>query len=320
MKSGFSVSIKVILAIAVIQVTCYNVFFFQNLKNTSGLKQCERPGIITVRRAMLNESFLAYMHIAKTGGTSFSHMLTKEPLSLLPVAINCGYFKGCCDDSRFHKSFDKVLDECPHISYEATWPIFEKILQKKTNALLLTHLRSPTWHVLSMLGHDLSKERFGSYGKKLAWNSNSSGGYSSRGYPLSNMVHVHRFKTTDTSFIFHLLEEKFFWFGITDHMEASMCLLFWQLHIFDWYDSCRSLCGDSGQVINNVTNNVVVKIGVANETNEAQTLSQAQLKHIASITKLDQALYEIAVNLFYQRSAVAEMDLGFRFLNCHLSL
>jgi len=89
------------------------------------------PPNVSLRRAQVNESFLAYMHLAKTGGSSFNKMLIREPLSLLPVELNCGLIEGCCD-SKFVSFLEKKEVDCPHFSYEARWGQMEKLQQKKT--------------------------------------------------------------------------------------------------------------------------------------------------------------------------------------------
>ena len=61
------------------------------------------------------------------------------------------------------------------------------------------------------------------------------------------------------------------------------------------------------------------KEGEANANPDSEVLSQAQLKDISKRTKNDETLYEFALVLFHQRVAYVEADVGFRFLNCHLS-
>jgi len=158
-----------------------------------------------------------------------------------------------------------------------------------------------------MLGHDFRHDRFANYSQKLSGKSNA-------GYNMDNFFHS-RFETSNTSFIHHLLEVQFFWFGITEYMEASMCLLLWQLHIFNNFE-CSNLCGDRPKK----SSYFFAHANIAKAGEGLQTLTQDELKYISSITKRDQTLYEIALHSFYQRAMVAERDVGFRFLNCHLSL
>ena len=163
------------------------------------------------RRAILAESFLAYMHLPKTGGSSFNKMLLEEPLALAGSLdtteldmdyLNCGYIPSCCNDRLLDKYADKVLGKCPHITYETYWPFWESVLSKKQNALLLTHLRSPFWHVLSMLGHDLMRGRYDSYTHKLSGEDPRSG--HSSGYEIDNHIH-HKFDTGEKLFLFFFL-------------------------------------------------------------------------------------------------------------------
>ena len=283
-------------------------------------------------QAFLSQSYLTYLHIPKTGGTSFNRMLLKEPLlfasrgenmSRLPekIEINCGFLPPY-GPTLFVNVTDKLLQNCYHFTYEGSWSVFEDILERKDNALLLTHIRSPYWHVLSMLGHDVKKgTRYKTYSEKL------SGQYTG-GYNLNN--HVHRvFQTQNTSSIVDKLEHAFFWYGLSEYMEASWCLLLWQLHVFD-YEFCSKLCNTdevtesdhTGSGQNEVYSkvNVVTEAGAAGILNpEDQILTQAQMKEIARITSKDQTIYEVALVLFNERVDFVESDVGFRFLHCNLS-
>ena len=72
--------------------------------------------------ADLKQTQLIYMHIAKTGGTTFNTLL---PKLVGAERLNCQNFVGCCD-----KNYEKLKDAkllsatvraCGHYSYEETW-------------------------------------------------------------------------------------------------------------------------------------------------------------------------------------------------------
>jgi len=267
------------------------------------------------RRAFLNETYLAYLHIAKTGGTSFNQHLSGPPFSPRKVRLNCGHMRSCCESASIADTSWVASHKCPHISYEWTsrmWEYWQAILQKKANAVLLTHLRSPLWHSLSMLGHDFAAGRISSYDKKLSGQTNA-------GYNLDNPVHS-RFRDkhrtfSNTSVMMDVFEHQFFWFGITEHTDESLCLLLWQLQVFD-NNFCKGLC--HGGRLSLHRNNA--HANKASNKTGAQLLSQAQLKGLAKRTEADQRLYEFALSLFHHRVNFVETDVGFRFLNCDLSL
>ena len=285
-------------------------------------------------RAVLGDSFLVYFHIPKTGGTSFNKMLTKEPLSRASsnmdmtykenhaaASLNCRYLKSYKAIDIAEK-VDKVLEHCNHLTYEGSWPFFEDVASRKSNALLLIHLRSPIWHVISMLGHDFQMGRYETYAEKLDSTEEDVEIRKKMGYILDNRVHFN-FETNNTTKIVETLENEFFWFGITEHTEASWCLLLWQLGVFD-RDYCRGLCGeakssnetseDAYAVSNTFVGNLVKRSIDMDEHNT--TLSQSHLKGIQARTRRDQALYDAALVLFHRRVDHVEKEVGFRFLHC----
>mmetsp|Transcript_32674 Transcript_32674/g.78001 ORF Transcript_32674/g.78001 Transcript_32674/m.78001 type:complete len:395 (-) Transcript_32674:50-1234(-) len=293
-------------------------------------------------RANLGDSFLVYFHIPKTGGTSFNKMLMKEPLSRAssnmdikyneehtPANLNCRYLK-TYKALDIAQMVDKVLEHCNHLTYEGSWPFFEDVARRKSNALLLMHLRSPIWHVISMLGHDFQQGRYETYAEKLDDSKESipspgagSTSWGANGYILDNHVHVN-FDTQNTTKIAETLDKDFFWFGITEHTKASWCLLLWQLGVFD-RDYCRGLCGETrssnetgeadAYVVSNTFGNNRLKRSIDMGAHNT-TLSQAHLKGIQARTRKDQALYDAALVLFHRRVDHVEKEVGFRFLHC----
>lgn len=282
------------------------------------------------RREVLRESFLAYMHIPKTGGSSFNKMLVKTPLLLggSNVAakqkpnssnlLNCGLISGCCAGAGVNSKVGEIIrGACRHISYEAKWTFWETFLERKRDALLLTHLREPTSHAISMLGHDLRKGRFGSFQEKIYNETN-------KGYVLGDFLHEYQFSPSNTTEIVAFFEHRFFWFGITEHFKVSLCLLLWQLHSFD-SEMCQ-LCKETSS--EKKRTDFFAKTNTAHSQRNRKTsasngtlLSQADLKEISMQTAKDRQVYNAALSIFFNKRVEAvEDNIGFRFFNCHLSL
>jgi hypothetical protein len=287
----------------------------------AGTPSSSNPPRAVPRRALLNESVLAFMHVAKTGGTSFNKALISKPLSnVLDLKPNCGYFNTCCilSATELARKLDSSLqNNCSHITYEAGWPFWTELLKKRPDAIVLTLFRSPLSHSLSMLGMDLRLQRIQHYGEKILSPDPHAMDYQvlDPAYTLDNMVHKN-WGTQNTSFIGHALEHQVFWFGILEHMDASMCLLLWQLHLFDEI-FCKSLCHNSSN--SNAQGYTPPHLLKATGMAEKETISQFEFKTIQRRAAKDQILYEHALVLFHERARYIEAQVDFRFLNCHIA-
>jgi hypothetical protein len=121
--------------------------------------------------------------------------------------------------------------------------------------------------------------------------------------------------------VIELLTSQFFWVGLTDKYEQSLCLLHYQLGIFD-PGQCRHVCASLANSDSKQSPlNLVVKKNVnGDEIAEQNSLSQREIKFLRSISNDDQLIYEAMLELFHHRSAIVEERVGFRFANCHLPL
>ena len=212
-------------------ISCTFLFLCWLVTNSTDFPSIHlQPNQINLPRASLNSSVLAYMHIAKTSGTTFNVDLTKQPFTLAesPTSrkLNCGLLNPCCQKnvSNVTAAVLSVADRCPHVTYEAVWPVWNTLSTSRKDVLILTHLRSPFWHVLSMLGHDLKAGRMQTYHDRLSyWDKNLQHNRSApetTGYNLHNFFHS-RFGTQDTKQVVHLLRERFVWFGIVEYRPES---------------------------------------------------------------------------------------------------
>ena len=287
------------------------------INNVTGANKRIYPRNSRLPTADFNQTQLIYMHIAKTGGSTFNSYLS----NLVGAKLNCGNFKSCCDE-RYHKlreldQLDAAVQDCGHYSYEETWPL-PLNAGDLDNPVYLTHVRTGVWHVLSMLGHGARAKRFDSYSSVL---KNLTAGQKYPGYSLDNFQKS-RFPGMGVSEVIELLTSQFFWVGLTDKYEQSLCLLRYQLGIFD-PGQCRHVCAslansDSKQSPSNLfpekKNVNLYKIAGQN------SLSQEEIKLLRSVSKEDQLIYEAMLELFHHRSAIVEERVGFRFANCHLPL
>mmetsp|Transcript_4423 Transcript_4423/g.15835 ORF Transcript_4423/g.15835 Transcript_4423/m.15835 type:complete len:415 (+) Transcript_4423:170-1414(+) len=107
------------------------------------------------------------------------------------------------------------------------------------------------------------------------------------------------------------LKSTVFWFGITEHFDASICLLLYQMRIFDRnHCKCNSFTSDSGSVENDVVHASNVQQGSSGYVEVAETYK----KDIRPLIELDLQLYDFALALFKQRVREAEKAVGQRFL------
>jgi len=276
--------------------------------------------------ADINQTQLIYMHIAKTGGSTFNEYLRDL---VGAQSLNCGNFKGCCDKRYTTLKNAKLLSgavrDCGHYSYEETWPL-PLDTGELHNPAYLTHVRTGVWHVLSMLGHGAKANRFDSYSPVL---KNLTSGEKYPGYQLVNFQKSRFPHSMGVSEVIELLTKKFFWVGLTDKYEQSLCLLHYQLGIFN-HDQCKHMCAslansrlmeeDPLGATTSINETLTVSKRNANHKEEHQTLSQAEIKLLRSISNEDQLIYEAMLELFHRRSAIVEERVGFRFANCHLPL
>jgi hypothetical protein len=122
--------------------------------------------------------------------------------------------------------------------------------------------------------------------------------------------------------VIELLTSQFFWVGLTDKYEQSLCLLHYQLGIFD-SGQCRHVCASlANSDLKQSPSNLFPKKKNVNSYKiaEQNRLSQEEIKLLRSVSKEDQLIYEAMLELFHHRSAIVEERVGFRFANCHLPL
>eukprot|EP00223_Ostreococcus_mediterraneus_P005620 CAMPEP_0174577942 /NCGR_PEP_ID=MMETSP0929-20130131/377_1 /TAXON_ID=548131 ORGANISM="Ostreococcus mediterraneus, Strain clade-D-RCC2572" /NCGR_SAMPLE_ID=MMETSP0929 /ASSEMBLY_ACC=CAM_ASM_000573 /LENGTH=312 /DNA_ID=CAMNT_0015758871 /DNA_START=61 /DNA_END=999 /DNA_ORIENTATION=- len=259
--------------------------------------------------ADLKQTQLIYVHIAKTGGSTFNRHL--EDL-LGAQQLDCGNFLGCCDEKYRKLKKDALLSEtvrvCGHYSYEETWPL-PLDTKQLDNPVHLTHVRPSFWHVLSMLGHDAKAQRFQSYSSRL---SNLTAG---KGYRLVNFQKSRFPPYMNTSDVIELLTKQFFWVGLTDKYEQSLCLLHFQLGIFD-PSRCKHLCTSLANSDSKQESPTLLVPHNVNKGQEHQSLTQREIKLVRDISNEDQRIYEAMLEVFHRRAAIVEERVGFRFANC----
>eukprot|EP00958_Prasinococcus_capsulatus_P005103 scaffold492_cov347-Prasinococcus_capsulatus_cf.AAC.4 len=103
----------------------------------------------------------------------------------------------------------------------------------------------------------------------------------------------------------HNVRDTLFWFGITEHYDASVCLLQYQLDIFD-ATNCR--CDSAADaVMVKPANHLQDKKGYKNVKDRYRHL-------IEPLVQADMELYGFAHELFVRRVRLAEREVGQRFL------
>lgn len=227
--------------------------------------------------------FLIHFHIPKTGGTTFHFLFDKT---------NCGHRPhGVKNVYDIVSRFDSERGSCGFFSQEfLSFSNLSKALAFSTKpAKLLTFFRTPISHVLSAVGHMTRKKIKKCTGLKLAMS------------PECDFYKIDNIQTTylgsrDLSTSLQNLHN-LFWIGITEHYDASVCLLSYQLGQFD-----SRKCNCAGTLVK--PGNRGIKV----------SHSLPDLRDVGHLTQLDTVLYQNAYELFLKRVYYAEKDLGLPIL------
>lgn len=222
---------------------------------------------------------MIHFHIPKTGGTAFHFLFDKT---------NCGYrCHGVHNSYSIISKFDRNREKCGFFSQEfSSYTLLKESLRNPNpEAKILVFFRNPMSHVLSAVGHMNRKGIKECKGLERAISGNCSF------YNLDNMQTTYFADRDLSAALKHL--KSLFWIGITEHYDASICLLSYQLGQFD-----PSKCNCTGKLVRPMNRG-------ARFTHPLRSISE-----VRKLTILDLILYEEAYELFLKRVHYAETDLG----------
>lgn len=227
-----------------------------------------------------------HFHIPKTGGTAFHFLFDKTNCGHKPHGVKGVY--------NLVSHMDSHRDHCGFFSQEfSSFANLSNSLKNIDNpAKILILLRTPMSNALSAIGHMARKRIKGCRGIKQAMSPGC------KYYKLDNMQTAY-LGDGDLSRALQVLK-KIFWIGITEHYDASACLLSYQLGQFD-----PMKCNCNGTLIKPGNRGINLKNTLSDITN------------VAKLTNLDVALYHSAYELFLKRIHYAETDLGYPILCEH---
>jgi len=294
---------------------------------------------------------LFFLHIPKTAGTSFRHYMRDE----LCKHDQRSQFK-CCElhgpvdwpvgveDNILDTETNKL--KCS-VGDKETGILRLRLLQshlKGKTVLGLTFLRDPYASIFSALGHDLWKRRItqdsmaGKLQKYLdgsctTWNATRNIGtdcdYPYQGYDLRNRIsrfllgldkqtRVPEVEGATVEDVKHIIQHELFFVGIAEYYEASLCLLEYQLGIFD-ASQCNRTCGGD-----DASGSVKKKMKLRKKMREKVLHHNAakdhhvddlhftlnDLKVIQQLSLQDAQVYAHGLELFMKRVKVVEEEHG----------
>jgi len=124
-----------------------------------------------------------------------------------------------------------------------------------------------------------------------------------------------------------VLDDELFFVGIVEHFELSLCLLEYQLGMFD-PEKCSSSCDESSLVKKDPTAGDTTAANSDESiqaTNTAEqhaldvdkmTFTVQDLKAIQDLTRLDAIIYAHGLDMFFKRIKVIEKEYGITMF-CH---
>jgi len=303
-----------------------------------------------------------FLHIPKTAGTTFQAYLKQTLCNNNPKSA---IFKWCplqggltWPDTEINNIIDPVtnlltcsvaeketgIQRLRHLQFTLHQPV-----------LGLTMLRDPYFSVISALGHDLWRGRIVSPSDKLHayMNQTCSGwgeerwsqdqgvecGWPYQGYNIRNRLmksliggeaDVDDSKELEMATVedaVKVLDDELFFVGIVEHFELSLCLLEYQLGMFD-PEKCSSSCDESSLVKKDPTAGDTTAANSDESiqaTNTAEqhaldvdkmTFTVQDLKAIQDLTRLDAIIYAHGLDMFFKRIKVIEKEYGITMF-CH---
>ena len=233
--------------------------------------------------ALCSGELLIHFHIPKTGGTTFHFLFDKT---------NCGHRPhGVKNVYDVIETFDKDRNLCGFFSQEfSSYTNLSNSLRHSTNkAKLLVLFRTPLSHVLSAVGHMTRKRIDACSGIQRAMSKECTF------YKLDNIQTTYLGQRDLAAALQNL--ENLFWIGITEHYDASICLLSYQLGQFN-----PSKCNCTGTLVKPGNRGINIRH------------SLPDIREVSKLTNLDSILYERAYEIFLKRVYNAEKKLGFPIL------
>lgn len=279
----------------------------------------------TFERLTADNTWMFYHHhIPKTAGRSFYRYFRKEghpaginicaqrnhPTDPAPPGEECQLYGGhenfCQELVAQLKAEERKHNEyrtCNMLSFESTnftWDVTQHLTMPRVK--VMTMLREPIAHYVSQFMHDKAWGRVETMHQYV--NQLNSHGYN---IPINGNLLHQRLGVDKLEDAKDLLVHKVFFFGFLDYWHESLCLLSYQLNLFD--RKLCNLCGDEtlvkpeeGFTISQRFFMGSKRTGVKKEDDlESAGLSVNQLKDIQDINKMDVHLYTWAVEVFKAR-------------------
>jgi hypothetical protein len=225
---------------------------------------------------------LIHFHIPKTGGTAFHFLFDKT---------NCGFkCHGVKNAYKIISYFDSNREQCGFFSQEfSNYGELLNSLSPDSTAKMLVFFRTPMSHVISAIGHMKRKRLPDCYDIKSSLSDDC------KFYQLNNMQTTIMGNRDINVAIQNV--RSLFWIGITEHYDASICLLSYQLGQFD-----NHKCNCTGKLVKPMNRGARFEYSVSD------------LGEVSKATDLDSILYQEAYKIFLLRIHHAEKILGYDIL------
>ncbi|EGD76527.1 hypothetical protein PTSG_07644 [Salpingoeca rosetta] len=272
-----------------------------------------------------------HLHISKTGGTTLEHIvqqLVRHPASPAAMTVCKTEKHPFSHPPLFADPKELERSGCNVITAEGRMRFIEQQLPYVQPHMLIL-LRHPVLRTLSQFRHDLIQE---STLANKEWRTPYTGGFSSLKELYKNtkgVVHK-RYRDWQSDLLYHpnitfpdALENMTF-IGITDFYKTTMCLFYFTFQIPSLLDGCqerpltvynKACQGDDCERFQNTKERHVRDEDNHKRLNDALSHVDTEVTRelIEEHTRLDQALYDAALDLFWRRVAVMEQVVGEQF-------
>mmetsp|Transcript_6344 Transcript_6344/g.21356 ORF Transcript_6344/g.21356 Transcript_6344/m.21356 type:complete len:336 (-) Transcript_6344:156-1163(-) len=266
---------------------------------------------VPVLRAAVTDAHFVFHHIPKTGGTTFQAAVSRGELA--------HDWKGCRGatwdkySGHFKDNFPGIVEQatsgdCNVICYElnAGQIGHERAMCHLMNEgfLAMTLLREPTSHVMSMITHHLARNEYSSVAEKLFNITCKSAAHNT--YMCENPQVAHLSPRADATHAVELLRDNYFFFGLTEHMLASFCLLAFQLG--DTYTGpfTKRRCACAATRVSHESH--------INVARQPTSFTAREVSAIINLTDVDRQLYDAMRKEFYRRLGVVEREWGIQMM------